>query len=238
MDGNATVSRIGADEFAVLLPLTFSEDAALERAGGGGAMLIEVLSAPYDVGARMARLSASVGCSLYSAGDDTTEVLLSKAESALYHAKHSGRGVVHRLHPRNGRGRQARHPHRAGAAPCGCGQRGRSRYFQPIVDLETRRLIGFEALARWTDPDLGSISPAVFIPIAEDRGIIGPLSQLLLRKAAEAARTWPDELFLSFNLSPSQLGGPEHRLADPVDAGGRPGSTRAGWRSRSPRPAS
>jgi EAL domain-containing protein (putative c-di-GMP-specific phosphodiesterase class I) len=78
-------------------------------------------------------------------------------------------------------------------------------HFQPIVDLKTRKVIGFEALARWTDRDLGSVSPATFIPIAEERGIIGPLSQLVLRKATEAARDWPSDLFLSFNLSPSQL---------------------------------
>ena len=78
-------------------------------------------------------------------------------------------------------------------------------YFQPIVDLRSRRTVGFEALARWTDRDLGPVSPATFIPIAEERGFIGPLSQLVLRKAAEAARSWPSDLFLSFNLSPSQL---------------------------------
>ena len=60
-------------------------------------------------------------------------------------------------------------------------------------------------MARWTDRDLGFVSPSVFIPIAEERGIIGPLSQLVLRKATEAARSWPTDLFLSFNLSPSQL---------------------------------
>src|SRR5690606_14836251 len=60
-------------------------------------------------------------------------------------------------------------------------------------------------LARWTDRDLGPVSPVVFIPIAEERGIIGPMSQLVLRKATEAARDWPKDLFLSFNLSPSQL---------------------------------
>ncbi|TJW70107.1 MAG: EAL domain-containing protein, partial [Mesorhizobium sp.] len=73
------------------------------------------------------------------------------------------------------------------------------------VDLSTRRTIGFETLARWTDRDLGMVPPSVFIPIAEERGIIGPLSQLVLRKATEAARSWPKDLFLSFNLSPSQL---------------------------------
>jgi EAL domain-containing protein (putative c-di-GMP-specific phosphodiesterase class I) len=78
-------------------------------------------------------------------------------------------------------------------------------YFQPIIDLRTRETIGFETLARWTDRDIGIVTPSVFIPIAEERGIIGSLAQLVLRKAAEAAVHWPDHLFLSFNLSPSQL---------------------------------
>lgn len=200
LDSVATVARIGADEFAFLLPMTFSEDAARERSR----MLIEVLSAPYDVGERMARLSASVGCSLFSAGEDTTEVLLSKAESALYHAKHSGRGVVV-VYTREMEEAAKRVTRIEQALRRAVAASEVEPYFQPIVDLETRRLVGFEALARWTDPDLGPISPAIFIPIAEERGIIGQLSQLLLRKAAEAACTWPDELFLSFNLSPSQL---------------------------------
>jgi diguanylate cyclase (GGDEF)-like protein len=90
MDVTATVTRVGADEFAFLYPMVFSEEAAAARAR----MLIEILSAPYDVGERTARLSASVGCSLFSSGDETTELLFNKAETALYHAKRSGRGGV------------------------------------------------------------------------------------------------------------------------------------------------
>jgi EAL domain-containing protein (putative c-di-GMP-specific phosphodiesterase class I) len=71
--------------------------------------------------------------------------------------------------------------------------------------LKTGETIGFECLARWTDKDLGFISPIVFIGIAEECGIIEPLTQLLLRKATIAARSWPDHMFLSFNLSPVQL---------------------------------
>ncbi|RVD68772.1 GGDEF domain-containing protein, partial [Mesorhizobium sp. M4A.F.Ca.ET.029.04.2.1] len=90
MDSYSTVCRIGADEFAFLYPMVFSEEAASEKAR----MLIEILSAPYDVGERTARLSASVGCSLFYSGDETTDILLNKAETALYHAKRSGRGRV------------------------------------------------------------------------------------------------------------------------------------------------
>ena len=78
-------------------------------------------------------------------------------------------------------------------------------HFQTIVDLNSLRSIGFEALARWTDHDLGCVSLALFIPIAEERSIIGRLSQLVLCKTAEAARSWLKDMFLSLNLFQSQL---------------------------------
>ena len=199
-EGHSAVARIGADEFAFLYPLVFSEDAAAEKAR----MLIEILSAPYDVGERTARLSASVGCSLFYSADDNTETLVRKAETALYHAKRSGRGrVVVYTREMEEAAKRVTRIEQALRRAVAAGEV--APHFQPIVDLNSRRTIGFEALARWTDRDLGSVSPAVFIPIAEERGIIGPLSQLVLRKAAEAARSWPKDMFLSFNLSPSQL---------------------------------
>ncbi len=200
MDDHSVVTRIGADEFAFLYSMVFSEDAATEKAR----MLIEVLSAPYDVGTRTARLSASVGCCLFHSGDETTEILFHKAETALYHAKRSGRGaVVVYTQEMEEAAKCATRIEQALRRAVSAGEV--EPHFQPIVDLRTRRTIGFETLARWTDRDLGSVSPIVFIPIAEERGIIGPLSQLVLRKATEAARNWPQELFLAFNLSPSQM---------------------------------
>ncbi len=200
MDQNATVARVGADEFAFLYPLVFSEDAAREHA----LMLIEILSAPYDVGSRTARLSASVGCSLFYSGEESTETLVSKAETALYHAKRSGRGRVE-VYTREMEEAARRTTQLEQALRRAVAAGEVEPHFQPIVDLKSRRVIGFETLARWTDRDLGFVPPDVFIPLAEERGIIGPLSQLLLRKATETAGQWPDDLFLSFNLSPSQL---------------------------------
>lgn len=200
MEENATVTRIGADEFAFLLPMVFSEGTAAERAQ----MLIEILSAPYHVGQRTARLSASAGCSLFYSEEDTAELLLSKAETALYQAKRSGRGTV-MVYTREmeDAAKRATHIEQALRRAVAAGEV--EPHFQPIVDLSSRQVVGFETLARWTDRDLGEVAPAVFIPIAEERGVIGQLSQLMLRKAAQAARDWPKELFLSFNLSPSQL---------------------------------
>jgi len=200
MDQYSTVARVGADEFAFLLPMVFSEDAAQARAE----MLIEILSAPYDVGDRTARLSASVGCSLFYSGEENTETLVSKAETALYHAKRSGRGkVVVYTREMEEAAKRITRIEQALRRAVSAGEV--EPHFQPIVDLRTRQVVGFETLARWTDRDLGFVPPSVFIPIAEERGIIGQLAQLILRKATETARNWPDELFLSFNLSPSQL---------------------------------
>ena len=200
MDTHSTVTRVRADEFAFLCPMLFSEDAAAERAR----MMIEILSAPYDVGDRTARLSASVGCALFYSDDDTTADLVQKAETALYHAKQSGRGrVVVFTREMEEAAKRATRIEQALRRAVSAGEL--EPFFQPIVDLATRRTLGFETLARWSDRDLGFVSPSVFIPIAEERGFIGPLSQLVLRKAIDAARNWPEHLFLSFNLSPSQL---------------------------------
>src|ERR1700722_18388215 len=78
-------------------------------------------------------------------------------------------------------------------------------YFQPLVELRTGRLSGFEVLARWRHPVRGIVHPAEFIPIAEQTGLIGPLTERLLLDAARAAAGWPEHLTLSVNVSPVQL---------------------------------
>ena len=78
-------------------------------------------------------------------------------------------------------------------------------YYQPLVDLQTKHAVGFEALARWQHPTLGEVSPERFIPVAESCGLMTELTDHLLRQAARDAAGWPDSLTLSFNISPSQL---------------------------------
>src|SRR5690606_17080494 len=161
MDEYSIVTRIGADEFAFLCPMVFREEAAAEKAR----MLVEILSAPYDVGHRTARLSASAGCSLFYSEEDTTELLLNKAETALYQAKRAGRGVVV-VYTREMEEAAKRITRIEQALRRAVAAGDVEPHFQPIVDLATRRVVGFETLARWTDRDLGEVSPAVFIPIA------------------------------------------------------------------------
>jgi diguanylate cyclase (GGDEF)-like protein len=196
----ATVTRHDGDEFAFLLPLVF------ERVGAEkfGQMIREVLSAPYDLGDRNVRLSASFGFAIYPFAGEAFEDLLKNAETALYRSKRRGRGQI-TVYSKEIAQEMKRATQLEQALRNAIISDAIDVHFQPIVSLADNEVVGFEALARWNDADLGFVSPAVFVPLAEERGFIDALSETLLRKAAEAALSWPRELFLSFNLSSAQL---------------------------------
>ncbi|WP_133708644.1 putative bifunctional diguanylate cyclase/phosphodiesterase [Rhizobium sp. BK313] len=196
----ATVTRHDGDEFAFVLPLVF------ERVGAEkfGQMIREVLSAPYDLGDRNVRLSASFGFAIYPFAGEEFEDLLKSAETALYRSKRRGRGQI-TVYSKEIAQEMKRATQLEQALRNAIISNAIDVHFQPIVSLANNLIVGFEALARWNDADLGFVSPAVFVPLAEERGFIDALSETLLRKAAEAALSWPRELFLSFNLSSAQL---------------------------------
>ena len=196
----AIVTRHDGDEFAFVLPLVFERTGA-ERVGN---MIKDVLSAPYDLGDRNVRLSSSFGFAIYPFAGDDFEDLLKSAETALYRSKRRGRGQI-TVYSREIAQEMKRATQLEQALRNAIITDAIDVHFQPIVRLEEAKVIGFEALARWNDPDLGFVSPAVFVPLAEERGFIDALSVALLIKAAEAALFWPRELFLSFNLSSAQL---------------------------------
>jgi diguanylate cyclase (GGDEF)-like protein len=196
----ATVTRHEGDEFAFLLPLVFEKTSA-ERIG---LMIREVLSAPYDLGDRNVRLSASFGFAIYPFAGEEFDELLKSAETALYRSKRRGRGQI-TVYSREIAQEMKRSTQLEQALRNAIMADAVDVHFQPIVRIRDGSVVGFEALARWIDADLGFVSPAVFVPLAEERGFIDALSETLLRKAAEAALSWPRELFLSFNLSSAQL---------------------------------
>ena len=201
MDGQSTVTRIGADEFAFLYPLVFSEEAAAEKSQDADRDPVGALRCRRAHGAAvgLGRLLAV----LFRRRDHRNPGPQGRDRALPGQALRPRPG--RRLHARDGRSGQARHPHRAGAAPRRLGRRGRAAF---PADRRSAGRAAPSASRRWRagpTATSASCSPAVFIPIAEERGIIGPLSQLVLRKATEAARNWPKDLFLSFNLSPSQL---------------------------------
>ncbi|MEB2846890.1 EAL domain-containing protein [Rhizobiales bacterium RZME27] len=196
----ATVTRHDGDEFAFVFPLVFEKNGA-ERIGQ---MIKDVLSAPYDLGDRNVRLSSSFGFAIYPFAGEEFEELLKSAETALYRSKRRGRGQItvysQEIAQEMKRATQLEQALRNAIIADAV-----DVHFQPIVRLRDGAVLGFEALARWIDADLGFVSPAAFVPLAEERGFIDALSETLLRKAAEAALAWPRELFLSFNLSSAQL---------------------------------
>ncbi len=196
----AMVTRHDGDEFAFILPLVFERNGA-ERIG---LMMKDVLSAPYDLGDRNVRLSASFGFAVYPFAGEDFEDLLKSAETALYRSKRRGRGQI-TVYSSDIAQEMKRATQLEQALRTAIIADAVDTHFQPIVRLSDGAVLGFEALARWIDPDLGFVSPAVFVPLAEERGFIDALSETLLRKSAEAALSWPRELFLSFNLSSAQL---------------------------------
>lgn len=203
----AVVTRHDGDEFALILPLVF-ERVGAERLGQ---MIKDVLSAPYDLGDRNVRLSASIGFAIYPFAGSEFEELMKSAETALYRSKRRGRGQI-TVYSKEIAQEMRRATQLEQALRNAIIADAVDVYFQPIVRIEDGRVLGFEALARWIDPDLGFVSPAVFVPLAEERGFIDLLSEALLRKAAEATLAWPRDLFLSFNLSSAQLMDPRTAL--------------------------
>ncbi|MEZ5841368.1 MAG: EAL domain-containing protein [Hyphomicrobiales bacterium] len=194
------IARLGGDEFGAILPQarTFADAEAL------GWRICEALREPFRVDGREARLSGSCGIALFPDAGRDPDTLMAHADNALYTSKDVARGGV-TLYSESIE-QTIRHRARIEQAlRRAINDDAIEVYFQPIFRLSTLDVLGFEALARWRDEDLGRVSPAEFIPIAEEAGIISDLTDLLLRKAAAYAAVWPSSVVLSFNISAVEL---------------------------------
>jgi len=194
-----TVARLGGDEFAIVqFPLATPDDA-----GKLATTLIEVVSKPYEVRGHDFVVGASIGIAL-APGDDTADVLLRNADMALYRAKAEGRGAAHFFEPEMDRRIQARRMLELDLRKAFANGEF-ELFYQPLVNLHTNAVTGFEALLRWRHPERGMIAPAQFIPLAEEIGLIVPLGEWVLRKACTEAMRWPGELKVGVNLSSAQF---------------------------------
>jgi diguanylate cyclase (GGDEF)-like protein/PAS domain S-box-containing protein len=205
-----TAARFGGDEFTVLVEDIASPDEATHVAS----RILEGLQAPFQLAGHEVHVSASIGIALSASSADTPDELLRKADVAMYWSKNKGAGnyevfdsqmsaqALERLQLEIDL-RQA--IKREQLYLC----------YQPLVNLESGRIIGAEALLRWQHPTRGLVSPDEFIPIAEETGMILPIGQWVLRQACRQAREWhsafPDgeTLKISINLSAKQLEQPE-----------------------------
>ena len=201
---NGQISRLGGDEFALTVT-DCPDDAELLALGEE---ICTALRAPFVLAEATVQISGSVGFSVYPQLADDVHQLYERADYALYQGKRSNRG--HAL--------LFTSEHVAAIEQNQQLEQVLSRadldaeltvLFQPIIDIQTGRTMAFEALARWNSPVLGSVSPALFIPVAERIGLIGDLTCVLLKKALAAACRWPDNVGLSFNLSTHDISSPD-----------------------------
>ncbi|MBB1249719.1 putative bifunctional diguanylate cyclase/phosphodiesterase [Rhizobium sp. G21] len=195
------VARFGGDEFAAITPPLGDEQDALNFAR----YVIAAVQAPFDYNDVALRIGASVGVAMI--GDDKVDSVgeaLRRADIALYEAKRRGRRQIAVYESALESAVQARSWMEAElklALQAG----DIVPYFQPIVDLATRDVIGYEALARWRHQTRGMINPADFIPIAEQTGQIQEVCEAIMTQAVTLGRFWPAHVMLSVNLSPVQL---------------------------------
>jgi diguanylate cyclase (GGDEF)-like protein len=194
------VVRLGGDEFAIIArQLTGAEEAT-----SIALRVIEELDQPITVGSALHEIGVSIGIALIPQDGEAHNEILRKADIAMYRAKAEPGSASRffevemdtRVRERDLIERGLRAAISEGAV---------QPYFQPLIDLRTNRVAGFEALARWTHPTLGNVPPDRFIQIAESCGLLNELTDHLLRRAARAACKWPKDIILSFNISPSQL---------------------------------
>jgi diguanylate cyclase (GGDEF)-like protein len=198
-----TVARMGGDEFACVVSHPPGSDLPTRLA----TQILRVLGEPIFAQGLKVQIGSTIGIALAPQDGMKASALLHGADLAMYKGKREGRGVYHffdeamdlALRERAALEDDLRLAVSAGEI---------IPHFQPLMDLATDRILGFEALARWMHPTKGMIPPDTFIPIAEDLGIIDEITYAMLRAACSAAADWPASLSLSVNVSPVQLKDP------------------------------
>ena len=193
---DSLVARLGGDEYVVYR----SGGVALSETVTDPEAILGGFRGPFEVEGEVFWVNVSIGVVTITDGADDLDGLMTKADLALYKAKALGKGrsqVFHDEMDTDYRYRQRLKAELKEAVATG----GLSLVFQPIVDLQTRRVVSCEALARWHHPELGAIPPSLFIPIAEETGIISEISRWVLATASAECRNWPEEVSVSVNIS-------------------------------------
>ncbi|TWA98987.1 diguanylate cyclase/phosphodiesterase [Bradyrhizobium stylosanthis] len=197
------LARIGGDEFGIVLP----DISSLEVPTNLARRIVASATDTFAVETGAAELGVGIGIAIAPIDGDNLQELVRRAERALYRAQRDGRSCVRFFEPemdihverRIQIERELRSAITADII---------EPHYQPLVSLQSNCIIGFEALARWENRTLGRIPPDVFIPIAEETGLISALGDQLFRRACSDAIAWPETFTLAFNISPIQLRDP------------------------------
>jgi diguanylate cyclase (GGDEF)-like protein len=199
----AVFIRIGGDEFAVIVPKIES----LEGPTALARRITAAVAEPFLIGHISTSVGVGIGIAVAPSDGMDPEILVQRADRALYRAKAEGRSCIRFFEPDMDAHVERRvaieHELRTAVAA-----KIIVPYYQPVVAFEGRRVVGFEALARWKSDKFGWVAPDVFIGVAEEIGIISELGDQLLRQACLDASAWPVDLTLAFNISGIQLRDP------------------------------
>jgi diguanylate cyclase (GGDEF)-like protein len=200
MSDNEVCGRLGGDEFAVVLKDANDHNRVAKVAQS----IIDTLSQPYEIDQHTLYIGASVGTAIGPRDGRTVETLIRSADLALYRSKDDGGGTFNAYEPQL-------HTHAEERRVLEIALRKALErnefevHYQPVVSAENGRVESFEALLRWNNPELGSVSPAKFIPVAEDARLIGPIGEWVLRTACAEATNWPSVVRVAVNVSAEQL---------------------------------
>ncbi len=194
------IARLGGDEFAVLHPSTTLPTSALDLANA----LLKTISLPYVIEGREIQVTTSIGISFAPQDGMTRDEIVKKADLALYQAKGEGTNNYTCFDP-DMEAKLKRRYNLESDLRVGLASGQFSLHYQPLVSLETLKIVSGEALLRWHHPLYGAISPLEFIPLAENTGFIDELGDWVLQQAFADAASWPEEVRVSVNLSPAQF---------------------------------
>ncbi len=193
---DALVARLGGDEYVVY----GSGNAADADPRADAEAILKAFEGPFEVAGEVFAVNVSIGIVAVSDAVDDLDGLMTKADLALYKAKANGKGQARVFHDEMDTDYRYRQRLKLDLKQA-VADRRLNLVFQPIVDLATRRVVSCEALARWVHPELGSIPPSLFIPIAEETGLISDISRWVLATATAECRNWPEEVSISVNVS-------------------------------------
>lgn len=199
-----TVARPGGDEFTIVL----AGVAHVDDVSRVAQKIIDAFSMPFGIGGRELFVTCSVGVALYPFDDRDIETLYRNADAAMYHAKEEGRNNF-QFYSAEMNAQSFKHLALENALRHALEREEFRLYYQPQIDLGSGRIVGAEALIRWQHPELGLVSPAEFIPLAEETGLIVPIGEWVLRTACAEARAWQDAglppVRVAVNLSSRQF---------------------------------
>ena len=194
------VGRMGGDEFAIVIADAQSRNKVEQLAEG----IINAIKEPYMIDQTEIRIGVSIGCAFGPIDGATVDDLILKADLALYEAKGAGRGVAKYFSSEL----QTEQDDRVRLETDLRGAIAAKQFhlvFQPLVSAKTQKLVGFEALIRWNHPQRGFVPPNVFIPVAEESGLMPIIGEWVIEEAIRAAATWPEPITVALNVSPKQI---------------------------------